>query len=815
MTPRIPLFSVSLVSAAAIAYEIALMRLFAIIQWHHFAYMMISLALLGYGISGTLVAVFRNTLSRHVPRLYLLCLVMFSLGSVACFLLAQSIPFNAEALFWEQSQFLKLLIIYLLLCLPFLFVAAAICLLFIRYPSKISRIYSMDLIGAGCGGILVILLLTVAMPLQVLMLIGLIALTAVALAVFELYGKTTALQVFSLLLAAIFIMVTTGYSRLKLSEYKDLSQQLRIQGTQLLEEHSSPLGFLSVVENQRVPLRHTPGLSLNNKLEPLPQIGIFTDGANMSAVTRFPYADPGNEAHTLQSLAYLDQTTSALAYHFKPVERLLVLGAGGGSDILQGLFHQVESIDAVEINRQLIELMQDRFADFNGHLFQRDNVTIHQADIRDFITLSKAHFELIQLSLMDSFIASTTGLYALNESYLYTLEALSQYLQRLSPGGYLSISRWIKTPPRDGLKLLATAVAALDEAGFQDAAKRMVFIRSWQTSTLVIKQGVFGATEIDVLKRFCRERSFDIAWYPGITPAEVNYYNRFQLPYFYRAAVALLGDEADSFMRNYKYNLSPATDDKPFFHQFFKWSSLPEMLRLKDRGGLPLLETGYLVLLGTLLQAAAASLLLIIVPLRFIRHEENHQPLAKSRTRLFLFFFSIGLAFLFIEIAFMHKLVLFLHHPVYSITIVLSAFMIFAGIGSAWCQKLMQSYSRKRILKPAVIGIVSLAVIYNLVLSQIFSLLTEYSLLLKVFATLVLIAPLAVCMGMPFPLALSSISSHSPAYVPWAWGVNGCASVISAVLATLLAIHLGFSLVVVIAGVLYAFCYLVFPDGSE
>jgi hypothetical protein len=511
-------------------------------------------------------------------------------------------------------------------------------------------------------------------------------------------------------------------------------------------------------------------------------------------------------------LAYLDQLTSALPYYLAEPQHVLVLGAGGGSSVQQALNHAVAHIDGVELNPQMVALLQHDYANWSGQLYERDGVNIYTGDARGFVTGSRRDYDLIQLSLLDAWGASSAGLYALNENYLYTVEALQDYLARLAPGGYLAISRWIKLPPRDTLKLFATAVRALEAGGAPDPAAQLVLIRSWQTSTLLVKQGTFTPAEINAVRAFCKARAFDPAWYPGMPATAANHSNRLAEPYFYTAAQALTGPDATSFMQNYKFDITPATDDRPYFFHFFKWRVLPEILALRGEGGLPLLEAGYLVLLATLLQALLLSLLLILLPLAVLRRRSAAAATSVSRGRIAGYFFAIGLAFLFIEIAFMQKFILFLHHPLYAVATVLAAFLVFAGLGSAWTARLQQDGApAARASLTAALMIALLGGAYTLLLDPLFAQLSPLGMTARIAISALLIAPLAFCMGMPFPLGLAQVAARAPALIPWAWGINGCASVLSAVSATLLAMQFGFSIVVLAALLLYLLAARLFP----
>lgn len=806
MQSRPPFFTIAVLSSAMLAYEILLMRLFSIIQWHHFAYMIISLALLGFGASGTFVSIFQKAFSKRFSLVFLTNITLFAVSSMGCFLAAQAIPFNPDEILWDKYQSLHLLGIYLLLALPFFFAANAIALTLTCYHQRIARIYAFDLLGAGLGCLGIILLLFVAMPLQVLLLIGLMGLSATALAAWELKVKARGLIVSALLLTGSGMAVVDYQNDLQLSPYKELTQMLRIHGTEVVNEYSSPLGLLSVIQSNTVPLRHAPGLSLNATGEPPEQIGVFTDGGGMTAITR----ETGNPA----DYAYLDQITSAAPYHLFQPEHILVLGAGGGSSILQARYHAVARIDAVELNPQLIKLIQEDYADFTGNLLNAKNINLYQGEARGFVSETGTLYDLIEIALLDSFAASSAGLYALNESYLYTVEALQDMLKRLQPNGFLVITRWIKLPPRDSLKLFATAVDALKNSGVENPGAQLMFLRSWQTGTLLIKNSPITIGEIEALKTFTHARSFDIDWYPGIHSDETNRFNRLAEPYFYQAAKAILDDERETFFDRYKFALQPATDDRPYFFHFFKWSVLPEILSLRESGGLSLLEGGYLVLVATLVQAVIASIILVLLPLFFTVKETLTQN-SVSKPRTVMYFSAVGLAFLFIEIAFIQKFILFLHHPLYAIALVLTAFLIFAGLGSGFSRRILNSNNSRLAITFPVTGIIIFGVLYMLFLPEIFIFFMSSAITLKIPLTIALIAPLAFFMGMPFPLALAKLSEIAPAMIPWAWGVNGCASVVSAVLATLLAVSFGFNAVIVLALLLYGAAWISFPAKQK
>ena len=779
------------------------MRALSIVQWHHFAYMIISLALLGYGASGTFIALFKRQLEARFESAFAASALLFSVSMVLCFALGQRVPFNALEIVWDSRQFLYLACVYLVFFVPFFFAAACIGLAFTFRHRSISRIYFFDLLGASVGAILIIGLLFVLMPQNALLVLMMLPLIASLL-----MGIPSSARMPLMLAQVVWLtLLVSGVPQkqldLRISDYKGLSQALQVIDSRVLTISSSPLGLITVVENPTVPVRHAPGLSFGTRYIPPQQLSVFTDADSMSAITRFD----GN----LEALGFLGDVTAALPYALLEEPEVLVLGAGGGSDVLLALYHGAKRIDAVELNPQMTKLVRDTYAEFAGFIYNDARVTLHTKEARGFVAQSDAQYDLIQIGLLDSFGASGAGVQSLNESYIYTLEAIGKYLEHTTPDGMLAITRWLEHPPRDSLKLIATAISALRTNGVNEPGKQLAVIRSWNTSTLLIKNGTFTLDDIASIKRFARSRSFDTAWFTGIQASDANRFNLLDRPYLYEGTTALLGVRAAEYIERYKFYIDPATDNQPYYFHFFKWATLPEVMALRKVGGAGLIEWGYLILIATLLQATIAGLVMILLPLSLA---QRNWPSGTAQ-RMGTYFLLLGFAFLFIEMAFIQKFILFLSHPLYSVAVVLSGFLLFAGIGSAWSEKLSSilAGTGRSSVAIAVCGIALLALVYVFLLPLVFQKFIGYPDAVKILMSITLIAPLAVAMGMPFPLGLKQVAITAPDFVPWAWGINGFASVASAVLATLLAIEFGFNVVIVLALVLYAIAALLFSTN--
>ena len=595
---RPPLVSLFFLSLLSLSFEILLVRLLSIVQWHHFAYMIISIALLGYGASGAFITLFQHKLKCHLSQIFVANIFLFAFSSVAGFVMLQQLSFNPLELFWDKLQWIWLLKLYVLLMLPFFFVAFCIGSVLFLYREKIDVCYGADLFGAALGALGIVFLLHWFSPVITFqIIIVLIGLTGI-IAIFELRLNKSAIILCIMIMLIPWLLPKT-WLELNPSEYKSLSQTLNIIGTRVVHKNSSPLGVITVVESPVIPFHHAPGLSLNSSSLPPEQLGVFLDGDSMSVITRFD--------GDLKSLDYLNNMTSALPYTLLDNPEVLILGAGGGTDVLQAKYFEAKYIDAVELNSQVVDLLNTKYAEFSGNIYTDSEVNIHIAEARAYLQTSDKKYDLIQLALMDSFATSAAGLHALNESYLYTTEAMKLYLKHLKPDGILAFTRWVKLPPRDTLKLVATAKEALLQSGVADPQQHIALIRSWNTTTLIIKNAPLSALDITNITDFSHLRSFDLVYYPEITAAEVNQFNVLPTAYFFQGTTALLSSDSRQFVDRYKYKLQASTDDKPYFFHFLKWRSLPEIFQLPAKQGIALIEWGTIILLVTLIQASLVA----------------------------------------------------------------------------------------------------------------------------------------------------------------------------------------------------------------
>jgi hypothetical protein len=348
--------------------------------------------------------------------------------------------------------------------------------------------------------------------------------------------------------------------------------------------------------------------------------------------------------------------------------------------------------------------------------------------------------------------------------------------------------------------MFATIVETLRQSGIAEPGRHIIMNRSWATATIVVSPLPFSELQIANARSFAEQRCFDLVHIPGIKPKDVNRFHVLETPIYYESAQQILSSEYETFYRNYAYNIRPATDDRPYFFDFFKWKSLPVMIRTMGRQWLPFSEWGYLVLAATLLQALCASALFIILPLLIAKPVRS---LKSGKFPVLIYFLLLGLGYMLLEMGFIQKMTLLIGHPVFGVAVTLLGFLVFSGCGSLFSARLFSSAIYRIWL--AVSAIIIIGLIEIAAIAASFDWLIGFSRPGRIVLGLAIIAPLAFFMGMPFPSAIKQLhTSAKGGLVPWAWGVNGFASVTGAVLGTFLAISVGFTTLTLIA----LACYL-------
>ena len=549
------------------------MRVFSYILWHHFGYMAISVGLLGFGVSGAFISIFKGKMQKNFPVYFFLSNFLFGLTTLFSLVLIQKIPFSPFLLVWYGKQYLYLLLIYLLLLIPFFCGALSIGMALLRFKGRINKVYGANLFGSGFGAIFIILL-SFIFPLEKSIffisslgfLAALLPLVSAeqALPLQKTEGRRYLCSRKACLALSSFFLLTFLFAGLFSSfqiplipsEYKGIRKTLNLPSSKITLKKFSPLGIVEVVESPFI--REAGGLSLNFQDNLPPQALLFVDGEEIGPINQFD----GDTS----KISFLDYLTSALPYHLLSRPTVLILGVGGGTEILNGIYHKAKEMTALELNPQIVNILKDDYRDFSGSLYQREDVKPIIAEARGYVEKADREYDLISLSLLGSFTAASSGLYSLNETYLYTLEAFQKYIHRLKPKGILSVTSWIKEPVRDDLKVLSTISEALEGSGLK-GEESIILIRGLRTVTILAKRGKFTQKEIKETKKFCRERLFETLFYPGIEKERPNLLKE---ETYLQASQEIISGDRERFLKSYPFNISPPTDNSPYFFHFFK-----------------------------------------------------------------------------------------------------------------------------------------------------------------------------------------------------------------------------------------------------
>ncbi len=370
-----------------------------------------------------------------------------------------------------------------------------------------------------------------------------------------------------------------------------------------------------------------------------------------------------------------------------------------------------------------------------------------------------------------------------------------------------NISTNIKSPPRTSLKLTAMSFAYLKNKHKDDYANRIIVLRGLDWLSIMIKNSPFTADDIAAVKKKNADLSADFSYYPGITPEEININNYIDDELYYKLAVSFLEGSENDFINGYCFNITPPVDNRPFFNHSINAVTISKLLsKDNELENIPYSEWGYFVSWGTFLQGLFFSLLIISLPVFFLRKDFAKQ---NNKFKVIAYFSALGLGFMFIEIAVIQKLLLLIGNPAFSSAIVISSLLLFSGVGAYYSERI--SSSPRKTLAIAVVSIIAVLSLHYFVFAKLLDMVLVFSQFIRIIISVILIAPLGFFMGIPFPSGLKAVSGNGNLF-PWALAINGSVSVFAAVLTNLISMHFGFSAVFILSGLLYLSTILSFPE---
>jgi hypothetical protein len=752
--PRL-LAGLVLISASALTFEVTLVRLFAIQQFYSFAFLVVSLAVMGFSASGTILAI------RPAVRSFVRLALAYSGSLAVAYLVLNFLPFDSFAVAVDARQLLILGLTLLSATGPFLFAGWVTGASLAAAGPAAYRPYAANLAGSALGVPLALAALALVRAEGVVWIalgLGLGAAAAFSSRLVTRWGLGLTAVLFTLAGARVPTPL-----RLNLSPYKPLSLAELAPEARRVLTRSSPLGRLDVVE--RAGTHHYPGLSLNAALDLPQQTALFVDGDGP-----FPATDIELDSPRLTALA--GYMPSALVYELRPGARALILTPGAGLEALIALGSGAPEVELAADQPLILEALAGQFADVSGQLLMDPRVSLIPRPGRAGLLTTGSSYGVIDYALADPFRPVTNGAFSLTEEYSLTVEGLTAALDRLAPDGLLILTRWTGTPPSEVARAWATLLAALRREGEGEPGGRLLAYRGMRTVSMIASRRPFLESELAATRAFLERNAFDPVWLPDLRPEELNRHNRLPTDTYHELFRQLLTD-SDRTLAESDFNLRPPTDDRPYFFHYFRWRQTPEVVASLGLIWQPFGGSGYLVLVALLVLVTALAALLLLLA----RWSARGAGLSFAGL---VYFAGLGAGYLLVEIPLIQRFALLLDRPSASLAVVLTGLLAASGLGSL--------LSRRWPLRPSLALLTVLLGATLLGLPSLVQIGLPWSGAARVVLALGLLLPLGVLMGIPFAAGLRRIA---PASIPLAWAVNGAASGIGGILAAMIALDLG------------------------
>jgi spermidine synthase len=770
---RLLLAGVALSSFAALLLELALTRLFSVVLFYHFAFLAISIALLGLGSGGVFAYLGKSWLGRFQTRSVLSCLCLGNALVVPVVLeIVLHVPVSLSL---SSANFFRLTAIYLAAAVPFFITGLQFSILFARESQHISRLYGADLIGGALACLAVVPLLNWLGGPNAVLFAALMA--AIAGAV---WSSDTKIRKLALgLSAALLLLIATNWS----GRLIDVVYAKGIFRDKAWVEFAR-WNAISRVEVDRQGQAKT----------------VVIDADASTYIMNADLKQWGGSEWQEDLMS----APPALANILRPHGDYAIIGPGGGVDVLRAVANGSPNVTGIEINPIIANtVMRWRYADYSYHLYERPEVHIRVTDGRSFVRNAKQNFDVVQMTLVDTWASTAAGAFALSENSLYTVEAFREYFEHLKPGGMVAITRWEFRQPREALRVVSVAMQALHELGVQDPSRNFI----------VVSEGSLDEDGIPVVvlakkSAFTREEEESVRAHLSSNPGLMALYlpsDRKENPF----SALIARNDPYAFAKQYAYDVAPVRDDAPFFFFTLKISQILHNDDL-SQGIDWKVNLGVVVLAMVLVISCVAVLAFLVVPLALRGGRKQQHPVQ------LLYFVAVGLGYILVEIAFIQRFVLFLGHPTYALTVVVFLLLLSSGAGSL--------ASRKWVAHPKhqwlpLVFIAGILLLYVFILPGLLNMLVGLPFDAKLLISAVLLIPLGFAMGMPFPTGLRALASvpipQFPATdqfqeneVEWAWAMNAGSSVLGSVLAMVIAIQFGLNVALACGAAAYLIAIL-------
>ncbi|HEY1678812.1 MAG TPA: hypothetical protein VGG04_13945 [Candidatus Sulfotelmatobacter sp.] len=770
------LAGLGLTSFASLLLELALTRLFSVVLFYHFAFLAISIALLGLGAGGVFAYLLKKRLEKISTRGLAARLCMAN--GVINIAVLEIVLHSRVSLEVSGMNFLRLTVLYLAAAVPFFLTGLLFSIVFARETGRIPRLYGADLCGGALACLAVVPLLNWAGGPNVIVVASLTLSVAAAV-----WAESRAM-VRNAALLAIALMALIGANHN--GRWIDIVYAKGMFRDPAWVEFAR-WNALSRVEVDRQGQAKA--------------IVIDADASTYIMNADLAHWQGTEWEHNLMA------APPALANVLRPHGDFAIIGPGGGVDVLRAVANGSTSVTGIEINPIIATtIMRGRYADYSQHLYERPDVHIKVTDGRSYLRSTPQHFDVVQMTLVDTWASTAAGAFALSENNLYTVEAFREYFDHLKPDGMIAITRWEFQHPREALRVVSVAMEALHRLGVANPARNFIVASQGNLNedgipvvVLAKKTPFTSEEELAVAKHFDRYSELNPLYMPS--RPEANPFSEL-----------IAGNDPYAFAREYAYNVSPVSDNAPFF--FFTLKAGQVLGEKGLRHGIDWkVNLGVLVLLLVLVISAVAVAAFLIAPLALRRGTKGKSPGA------LLYFIAVGLGYILVEIAFIQRFVLFLGHPTYALTVVIFLLLLSSGAGSL--------FSRLWIPKPEM-GWVPLALVVITIVADVVFLPSRLAALVgmdfgyRLVVSGVLLVPLGFVMGMPFPTGLRALAaSPAPEFpaghdasdnaVEWAWAMNAAASVLGSVLAMVIAIQFGLTVTLACGAAAYLIALVTMP----
>ncbi|MGA2001371.1 MAG: hypothetical protein ABSG52_15375 [Terriglobales bacterium] len=801
---RTHLAGIAVMSFASLLLELALTRLFSVILFYHFAFLAISIALLGLGAGGVVAYLERNRLAQWDTRMLGSRLAA---ANAVLLLVVLEVDLHAPvsvAFDLTPEVMLRLALMYIVSALPFFCTGLLFSVVFARETRGITELYAADLTGGALACLAIVPLLNfVGGPNSIL--VAVIASAAAS----AIWARTTRSRRFALVLMAAFALLTAANYSGKIIDIVYAKGVRRDQPWVLFSRWNAI---------SRVEVDEQGGA----------RVIVIDADASTWIMNTDPHHWSPDYKRNLMSAA------PGIVNVLRPRGDYAIIGPGGGVDILRALANGSPSVTAIEINPIIVnDIMRGRWAEWSFRLYDQPEVHVHLGDGRSWVRQARQHFDVLEMTLVDTWASTAAGAFALSENSLYTVEAFQQYFDHLKPDGIIAITRWEFSQPHEALRVVSQELEVLKRAGISNPSSHFIVVserpldKDGVPVVVLFKKSPFTpAEEAAVRAHLAQYPDLHVLYTPSdaSTPQTGDW--RRPGPHSFRALIEI-GD-AQSFAATYPYNVAPVFDSSPFF--FFTMKTRDVMSRLLNsnhRGVDWKNNLGVAVLAMVLVVSFVCVLLFLILPLALHGRAGRGQPVASHVpvSRL-LYFIAIGLGYILAEIAFIQRFVLFLGHPTYALTVVIFLMLLASGAGSMLSRRWL--FDPLQVRTPLAV-VVALLLAYIWVLPPLLRALVGLPFLLKLIISAAALVPLGLAMGMPFPsglraLAASSLAARSLAAsslaegsaqqdnaIEWAWALNAASSVLGSVLAMVIAIQFGLNWTLASGALAYLLALVLVP----